>query len=125
MPELKNSAQVVGSKAVERFRSWKRRGATVAVGALAFAMGYGVIFGHNGLTAFVTKRAEEKSLITQRIELEKENERLAGHAERLQNDPGAIEHEAREELHYTRADEVIVTLPAAKPSTEVVPPTAR
>jgi cell division protein FtsB len=31
--------------------------------------------------------------------------------ERLQNDPGAIEHQAREELHYTRPGEVIVTLP--------------
>jgi cell division protein FtsB len=35
----------------------------------------------------------------------------------LQNDPGAIEHQAREELHYTRAGEVIYTLPAAQSDT--------
>jgi cell division protein FtsB len=47
------------------------------------------------------------------IQLQKENDRLHGHVDRLQNDPGAIEHEAREELHYTRAGEVIYTLPNA------------
>lgn len=77
-------------------------------------MAYGVVFGHNGLTAFAHKREEAKSLQQQMQQLQLENERLQGHVERLQNDPGAIEHQAREELHYTRAGEVIYTLPAAK-----------
>ena len=76
-------------------------------------MAYGVVFGHNGLTAFAKKRDEAKSLQKQAQELQVENERLGGHVERLQNDPGAIEHQAREELHYTRAGEVIYTIPAA------------
>ena len=51
--------------------------------------------------------------------LERENELLKGHVDRLQHDPDAIVHQAREELHYTRPGEVIYTLPvqpvSAKP----------
>jgi cell division protein FtsB len=74
-------------------------------------MGYGVVFGHNGLIVYAQKRAEAEQLKQQMVELQKENDRLREHAEHLQNDPSAIEHEAREELHYTRSGEVIVTLP--------------
>jgi len=95
----------------ERVYSWRRKAATVGVGALALLMGYGVVFGHNGLTVFEHKREEAKSLQKQMQMLQAENERLRGHVDRLQNDPGAIEHQAREELHYTRAGEVIYTLP--------------
>ncbi len=76
-------------------------------------MAYGVVFGHNGLTAFAKKREEERTLHSQMQQLERENERLQGHVERLQKDPSAIEHQAREELHYTRAGEVIYSLPEA------------
>jgi cell division protein FtsB len=99
-----------------RLSVWRRRVATILVGSLALVMFYGVVFGHNGLTAFARKREEAKTLQVQMQQLKTENERLHGHVERLQNDPGAIEHEAREELHYTRAGEVIYTLPSAKTS---------
>jgi cell division protein FtsB len=95
----------------ERIYAWRRRGAIAGVGVLALMMGYGVIFGHNGLTAFAHKREEASELQKQMQQLQAENDRLRGHVTRLQNDPGAIEHEAREELHYTRAGEVIYTLP--------------
>jgi cell division protein FtsB len=95
----------------ERVYGWRRKAATVGVGALALMMAYGVVFGHNGLTVFEHKREEAKSLQKQMQMLQAENERLRGHVDRLQNDPGAIEHQAREELHYTRAGEVIYTLP--------------
>jgi len=104
---------VIANQVRERVYSWRRKGATVGVGALALVMGYGVVFGHNGLTVFLHKREEAKSLQVQMQRLQTENERLRGHVERLQNDPGAIEHQAREELHYTRAGEVIYTLPNA------------
>ena len=101
---------------------WRRRGATAVAGALALGMAYGVMFGHNGLTAYARKRGEEHSLRLQMQQLQRENERLEGHVERLQNDPSAIEHEAREELHYTRAGEVIYTLPTpTAPTPEAVP----
>jgi len=96
----------------ERVLGWRRRAATIGIGALALVMAYGVVFGHNGLFVYAQKRAEARQLEQQKVELQKENDRLREHADRLQNDPSAIEHEAREELHYTRAGEVIVTLPA-------------
>jgi cell division protein FtsB len=94
-----------------RMYLWRRRAATAAAGALALVMAYGVVFGHNGLTAFTHKREEARALQLQMQRLQVENDRLREHVDHLQNDPGAIEHQAREELHYTRAGEVIYTLP--------------
>jgi len=91
---------------------WRRRAATAGTGLLALVMAYGVVFGHNGLIAYAQKRTEARQLQQQMVELQKENDRLSEHAKRLESDPSAIEHEAREELHYTRTGEVIVTLPA-------------
>ncbi len=90
----------------------RRRLATIGAGTLVLVMGYGVIFGHNGLTAFARKREEAHSLQQKMQQLQRENERLHGHVERLNSDPSAIEHEAREDMHYARSGEVIVTLPA-------------
>ena len=105
----------------ERVYSGRRKVATAAVAVLAGVMGYGVVFGHNGLTAFAHKRAEERELQVQMQKLQIENDRLRDHVGRLQNDPGAIEHQAREELHYTRAGEVIYTLPPKHGDTRPVP----
>jgi cell division protein FtsB len=81
-------------------------------------MGYHVVFGNNGLTAYEHKREDTRSLQLQMQDLQRENDRLLGHVDRLQNDAGAIEHQAREELHYTRPGEIIYTLPAdPKPQT--------
>ena len=99
-----------------RVGPWRRRGATVVAAALALGMAYGVVFGHNGLTAFARKRQEEQALRVQTQQLQRDNNRLQGHVERLQSDPSAIEHQAREELHYTRAGEVIYTLPSPSAS---------
>ena len=115
------SPSVFVGKARSRVGTWRRRGATVIAGGLAVGMAYGVVFGHNGLTAFAKKREEERTLRTQMQQLQKENTRLQGHVERLQKDPSAIEHQAREELHYTRAGEVIYTLPEAGKTGTVAP----
>jgi cell division protein FtsB len=105
LPELAGAAK-------GRIYLWRRRAATIATGTLALVMAYGVIFGHNGLTAFAHKREEAKVLQEQMLQLQKENDRLNEHISRLQSDPDAIEHQAREELHYTRSGEVIYTLPS-------------
>jgi cell division protein FtsB len=97
------------------YTSW-RKIATVAAAFLAIAMGYHVVFGQNGLTAYQQKRQEARTLQSQLHSLQHENELLKGHVERLQSDPNAIEHQAREELHYTRPGEVIYTLPATPPA---------
>lgn len=107
----------------------RRKAATLAVAGLASVMGYGVVFGHNGLTVFAHKREEARDLQRQMQALQHENDRLRGHVDRLQSDPGAIEHQAREELHYTRAGEVIYTLPAppsgSRGPDSPVPPSAQ
>jgi len=90
----------------------RRKAATVAAAALALGVGYHVVFGANGLTVYEQKRQETHLLNQQMQELQLENDRLKGHVDRLQSDPNAIEHQAREELHYTRAGEVIYALPS-------------
>lgn len=97
----------------ERLYSGRRKMATIAAAGLAISLGYHVIFGQNGLTMYEQKKREAKELDIELKRLQKENELMAGHVERLQNDPSAIEHQAREELHYTRPGEVIYTLPSA------------
>ncbi len=94
----------------------RRRLATVAAAVLAAAIGYHVVLGHNGVIAFRHKRVEAHSLGVQVQTLQHENEALREHVDRLQADPNSIEHQAREELHYTRPGEVIVTLPPDAPA---------
>jgi cell division protein FtsB len=79
-------------------------------------MGYHVVFGQNGLTAYEQKRQDAQTLEKQLHSLQRENDLLKGHVDRLQSDPNAIEHQAREELHYTRPGEVIYTLPVPPPA---------
>ena len=89
----------------------RRRIATVGVAILAVLLGYHVIFGRDGLTVFRNKQHDLHDLKSEAATLQRENGQLQGHVDRLTNDPNAIEHEAREDLHYTRPGEVIVTLP--------------
>jgi cell division protein FtsB len=102
----------------------RRKVATLGAGMLAIVMGYGVVFGHNGVTAFLHKREEARELQVQMQQLQVENGRLHEHVDQLQSDPAAIEHQAREELHYTRAGEVIYTLPAT-PQSDTQAPASR
>jgi cell division protein FtsB len=104
------------ARILERIQLSWRKVATCAAGVLALAMGYHVIFGQNGLTAYQQKRQDSQTLNKQLHSLQRENDLLKGHVDRLQSDPDAIEHQAREELHYTRPGEVIYTLPATPPS---------
>jgi cell division protein FtsB len=114
--QQKNPRKLGVLAATFAMRSWlyesRRKVATLGAGVLAVVMGYGVVFGHNGLTAFAHKRQEARELQIQTQQLQQENGHLRDHVDQLQNDPAAIEHQAREELHYTRAGEVIYTLPA-------------
>lgn len=95
----------------QRIHGGWRKIATGAAAVLALAMAYHVIFGQNGLTVYQQKR-QETHMLTKRLQtLQKENDLMKSHVNRLENDPNAIEHQAREELHYTRPGEVIYTLP--------------
>ncbi|MES2391171.1 MAG: septum formation initiator family protein [Acidobacteriota bacterium] len=107
----------------ERYRKWQRRIATVVLSTLALVMAYGVVFGHDGLTAYAHKRGQEHSLQQQLDELQKENDRLSVHVEQLQSDPDAIARTAHQELHYTRPGEVIYSI-SPKPVASDATPTA-
>jgi cell division protein FtsB len=111
----KNSEEPVRFEAMRAacgaFRVGRRKAATIAAAALALAVGYHVIFGANGLTVYEQKRHETHLLNQEMQDLQRENDLLKGHVDRLQADPNAIEHQAREELHYTRPGEIIYTLP--------------
>jgi cell division protein FtsB len=109
--EGKRSGAIV--RLLEQSQVGWRKVATGAAALLALGLGYHVIFGQNGLTVYQQKKQDTQSLERQLHSLQKENDQLKGHVERLQNDPNAIEHQAREELHYTRPGEVIYTLPAS------------
>ncbi|HEU4635330.1 MAG TPA: septum formation initiator family protein [Edaphobacter sp.] len=89
-----------------------RRWATAAAVFLALGVAYHVVFGQNGLTVYQRKLQDAHHLDNQLQSLRQENELLKSHIDRLKEDPDAIEHQAREELHYTRPGEVIYTLPA-------------
>src|SRR4030088_3263768 len=91
----------------ERSQVGWRKVATGAAALLALAMGYHVIFGQNGLTVYQQKRQDAQTLDRQLHSLKRENDLLKGDVGRLQNDPNAIEHQAREELHYTPPGTVI------------------
>src|SRR5258708_32000143 len=111
---VKESGVIV--RLFERSQVGWRKVATGAAALLALAMGYHVIFGQNGLTAYQQKRQDAQTLDRQLHSLQRENELLKGHVDRLQNDPNAIEHQAREELHYTRPGEGIYSLPSSPSS---------
>jgi cell division protein FtsB len=103
----------------------RRRIATCLAIVFAVFLGYHVILGNNGVTVYQQKRNEHKALEQEINQLQEENAKLKEHVDHLKADPGAIEHEARERLHYARPGEVIYTLnetpaepqpaPAAKP----------
>ena len=92
-------------------RMWRPAGTAVAVG-LALLLTWHVINGKHGLQVWHQKRAEDQQLRKEIDELQQENARLRDHIEKLKSDPDAIEHEAREKLHYAKPGEVIYTLPA-------------
>jgi cell division protein FtsB len=86
-------------------RAWRPAGTLVAV-SLALLFGWSVVNG---------KHTQDQQLRQEIEELQQENAHLRDHIERLKSDPDAIEHEAREKLHYARPGEVIYTLPEPPP----------
>jgi len=92
-------------------RLWRPAGTVIAVG-LALLVTWHVIYGRHGVSVWQQKRAEDHQLQREIRDLEQENAQLRERIDRLKSDPDAIEHEAREKLHYAKPGEVIYTLPA-------------
>ena len=109
---LERVASPLSKRALEfALRAWRPAGTAVAVCLALLVMGH-VVNGKNGLTVWHQKRAEDRQLQKEINQLQQENAQLRQHVERLKSDPDAIEHEAREKLHYARSNEVIVALPS-------------
>jgi cell division protein FtsB len=90
---------------------WRPAGTALSV-ALALLFAWSVINGRHGLSMWYQQRSQEKQLKQEIDDLQRENAHMRTHVDRLKNNPEAIEHEAREKLHYAKPGEVIYTLPA-------------
>ena len=102
----------------------RRRLATGAVVVAALFFGYHAIFGENGVSVYEQRRSEDAAIRKHIGELQQENAQLQQQVKALKTDPDAIEHEARERLHYARPGEVIWTedAPASSPAQDPPPP---
>jgi cell division protein FtsB len=83
--------------------------------ALALLLAWHAFYGNNGLSVWQQKRAEDRQLRKEIDDLNQENTRLRERIEQLKSNPDAIGIVARDQLHYTKPNEVIVTLPPEKP----------
>jgi cell division protein FtsB len=104
--ELSAGQQVILAGAAFVYRM-RRRIATggVVLGALFF--GYHAFFGVNGVNSYQQKRTEGRAIEKRIADLQQQNGKLQQKVNELKSDPDAIEHEARERLHYARPGEVI------------------
>ena len=113
----KNAANETESSMAQQAATWlfRSRGriATVVMVALSLFIAYFVVFDKDGLASYEQKKHQALALQQQIDALQQQNQQMATHNQRLKNDPDTIEHEAREQLHYTRSGEVIYTLPEA------------
>jgi cell division protein FtsB len=89
----------------------RRRLATGGVLLLTAWLFLHVMFGANGMVVYRSKRVEYQKLQLEIDGLQKENDSYTQQIKALQNDPKAIEKEAREQLHYTRRGEVVYVQP--------------
>jgi cell division protein FtsB len=108
--ENETQQQSLRDRASSFFSRSGRRVATAVAIVIAVSLGYHVIFGANGLSAFQQKRNQDQTLKKEILQLQQENSRLQDHVQHLQSDPNAIEHEARVILRYAKPGEVIYAL---------------
>jgi cell division protein FtsB len=98
-------------------RAWRQAGTAVAA-VLAAMLMWHVINGKHGLSVWHQNYTQDRELQKQINDVQQENVQLRKQIDRLKSDPDAIEHEAREKLHYARPGEVIYALPDTPNSTQ-------
>jgi cell division protein FtsB len=91
-------------------RIWRPAGTAIAV-LLALLVTWHVINGKHGLSVWQKTRTEDRQFEQEIKDLQQENAAMQQQIDRLKSDPDAIEHEARQKLHYAKPGEVIYTLP--------------
>jgi len=90
-------------------QAWRPAASVVAVALAGLIVWHGIA-GRNGLLVWQQKRVEDQQLRKEIDSLNQENARLRNRVERLKSDPDAIGVVARDKLHYTKQNEVIVDL---------------
>jgi cell division protein FtsB len=93
----------------------------VAVALAALVMWH-VVNGNHGLSVWHRNRAQDRELQKEIKDVQQENAQLRQEIDRLKSDPDAIEHEAREKLHYAKPGEVIYALPTPPAAAQPQPP---
>jgi cell division protein FtsB len=93
----------------------RRRIATGLIAVFTIWFFVHVMFGANGMVVYRQKKSEYQNLQTEIGNLQQENGRFSEAIKSLENDPKAIEKEAREQLHYARPGEVIFVSPPILP----------
>lgn len=114
------STQSLLTRARTAYAANRRRIGTALAVVFAILLAWHVVNGRDGLTNWQHKRAEDKALAAEIQRLTDENAHLSQHVDHLKTDPGAIEFEARQRLHYARPNEVIYALPN-QPQKQVPP----
>jgi cell division protein FtsB len=110
-PQAENQTPPVSRRVMAwTVRVWRTAATAVAIG-LALLLTWHVVNGKNGVTVWLKKRGQDRELRREIDDLQKENARLRDRIDHLKGDPEAIEHEAREKLHYAKPGEVIYALP--------------
>jgi cell division protein FtsB len=89
--------------------AWRPAASVVAVALAGLIVWHGVI-GRNGLLVWQQKRVEDQQLRKEIDGLSQENARLRNRVERLKSNPDAIGVVARDKMHYTKQNEVIIDL---------------
>jgi cell division protein FtsB len=120
MPEIiaqpmKSAVDPVSTPVPRRALGWTRQVWRPAVSglvvALALLLGWHVVNGKNGVSAWQQKRAEDRELRKEIDALNQENARLRERIEQLKSNPDAIGIVAHDKLHYAKPNEVIIQLP--------------
>jgi len=122
--EAANEPLPLRQRAIHWVQQGWRPAATLFAVCLAILFAFGVFNGRHGLSSWYQQQNQEKQLKHEIQDLQQENTHLRNHVDRLKSDPGAIEHEAREKLHYAKPGEVIYTLPATETQHAAQPPAA-
>jgi len=107
---------------VETALSTRRQVATIALGCLAVWLLISAFISPNGMMAYQKKKVEYVDLQKEIVTLQEQNTKLERQNQLLKNnDPQAIEKEAREQLRYAKPGEVIYVAPEPKraPATQL------
>src|ERR1700760_1558348 len=100
---------------VERLLAARRQLATIALACFAVGLLVNAFVSPNGVMAYQKKKSEYGSLQKEIRLLQEQNAKLESQNQALKNnDPKAIEKEAREQLRYAKPGERVYVMPEPK-----------